>query len=120
MHHDQQKLNAAGYVTKEFTRYHFQVKKKGGKVKVNVWPTARKILKEFSPGPAPYYTDVVAAVKKIFDEHDDDGLIPQAVLKYRAKKLKEEYPIEINEEYRYLQWWKYKPMERLEEYVENI
>lgn len=120
MHPDQQKLNDAGYITKRFTQYHFKVKKRGGKVKVNVWPTARKILKEFTPGPAPHYTDVVAAVKKIFDEHDDDGLIPHAVLKYRAKKLKEEYPIIITPEYRYLQWWKAKPMERLAEYIENI
>lgn len=113
MHPDQQKLNEAGYATKRFTQYHFQVKKKGGKVKVNVWPTAKKILKEFYAGPAPHYTDIVAAVGKLLDER-------RKTLKELAAELRVQYPIKITPEYRYLQWWKYKPMERLEEYVENI
>lgn len=67
MHPDQEKLNKAGYITKRFTEYHFQVKKSGGKDIVNVWPTAGKILMKYTPGPAKFYDDIVSAVKDLLD-----------------------------------------------------
>lgn len=114
MHPDQEKLNKAGYVTKRFTEYHFQVKKRGGTVKVNVWPTARKILKEFTAGPAPYYTDILAAVKPLLEKPS------RKTFEQMKQELRDMYPIIITKEGRYLEWWRAKPMERLQEYVENI
>lgn len=66
MHPDQDTLNRHGYITKRFTEYHFEVQKKDSKIIVSVWPTARKILKKYSPGPAPRYRDIVEAVEDIF------------------------------------------------------
>jgi len=67
MHPDEHKLRAAGYLTKRFTVWHFQVKMpEHDNPVVNVWPTARKILAQYEPGPAPYYDDIVAAVDKEF------------------------------------------------------
>lgn len=114
MNPDQQKLNKAGYVTKRFTQYHFQVKKPGGTVRVNVWPTVRKILKEFSPGPAPYYTDILVAVEQLLKAQT------RKTLKEQAAELRALYPIIDTPEGQRLQWWREKPMERLSEYVENV
>lgn len=57
MHPDQRRLHNAGYKTKRYTPYHFQVFIKVGAIVniVNVWPTARKILKEYEKGPAHIY-----------------------------------------------------------------
>ena len=98
MHHDQQKLNTAGYVTKEFTPYHFEVKKPGGTAIVNVWPTAKKILRKWSPGPAPYYTDIIKAVEQAFLNEpptifvdgsmwDEEDPLVKELYKYRADPL---------------------------------
>lgn len=84
MHPDQVKLNNAGYITKRFTPFHFQVKKKGGADIINVWPTAGKLLKKFQPGPAPYYMDIVAEVKKLLD---------RKTLKEQAAELRNFYPL---------------------------
>lgn len=83
MHPDEQKLRNAGYITKRFTPFHFQVKKKGGADIVNVWPTAGKLLKKFQPGPAAHYMDVVSAVEK---------LLSRKTLKEQAAELRNFYP----------------------------
>lgn len=118
MHSDQAKLNKAGYTTMRFTPYHFQVIVKGADrlhtVKINVWPTAKKVLKEFTAGPAPHYTDIVPAVEKILKGPTRKSL------KQLAAELRAQTPVLVNHESRYLAWWKQQPMVRLQEYIENV
>ena len=113
MHPDQQKLNTAGYVTKTFTEYHFEVKKPGGKDVVNVWPTARKVLKKFSPGPAPYYTDIVEAVSRLLEKPS------RKTFEEMKQELRDRYPVPGRED-EVLEWWKQDPVRQLDEYAEIV
>lgn len=56
------RARAAGFLIKKFTPYHFQVRQKNSAEIVNIWPAAKKILKQWQPGPAKHYTDIVKAV----------------------------------------------------------
>lgn len=99
----------AGYITKRFTPFHFEVMKKGSKTIVNVWPTARKILKKFSPGPAPYYGDIVEAVEFLF-----------ASSKEIKDRFFKEYGIRPNFQEELIRWWRQDPLNRMKEYLAQI
>lgn len=107
MHPDQRVLNEAGYITKRFSPFHFQVKKPGGKDIVNVWPTAGKLLTKFQPGPAKYYSDIVVSVGKL--------LTPtRKTLKDLRDELFKLYPaFPENELY---EWYKQDPITNSKEY----
>lgn len=79
---------------------------------VNVWPTARKLLKQFQPGPAEHYTDILAAVRKQLEPPK------RKTLKQQAAELRALYPVSINDAQLNLMWWRAKPLERLADYAE--
>lgn len=104
-----EQLLQAGYLVKKCSEYHLQVKNKGGDIIINVWPTAGKILRDFAPGPAPYYDDLLKAVHKLL----------RRTLKDQAADLRKLYPVSpaIDET---LCWWREEPMIRIKEYIEKI
>lgn len=112
MHPDEQKLKNAGYITKRFTQYHFQVKKSGGKDIVNVWPTACKILMKYTPGPARFYTDIVEATNKLLQP-------TRKSLKEQAAELRSLFPLpgRVDE---VLEWYKQDPINNVREYAKII
>lgn len=109
MHPDQRVLNEAGYITKRFTMFHFQVKKPGGKDIVNVWPTACKILMKYTPGPARYYSDIVAEVKKLLEP-------TRKSLKEQGAELRRLFPLpgRVDEVF---EWYKQDPINNAKEYA---
>lgn len=62
------KLRQAGYIVANHSPWHWSVRRKDRPgISVEVWPTARKILKKYSPGPAPVYKgSLLEAVEKEF------------------------------------------------------
>lgn len=114
MHSHQRILDEAGYVTKAFSPFHFQVKKKGEKDIVNVWPTAQKVLKKFSPGPAPYYSDILKAVKLLLE-----AATPQHIQYLKDRNFRM-YLIPRTKEEPLLWWYRRDPLGRLKEYAGKV
>lgn len=59
---DIERLKKTGYTVVQKSPWHYQVV--GKKAVVNIWPTARKYMREYGSG-ASVYTDVVTAVQSI-------------------------------------------------------
>lgn len=102
MHSDELKLQKAGYLTKCFTPYHFQVRTKEDSFTIiNIWPTANKILKQFEPGPARRYQNVVSAVQRELERFVYTITPPTPEMEF-------------------VMWWRGNPLKRLSTYVEEI
>lgn len=102
-------LQNAGYLVKTCSPWHLQVKNKGGDIIINVWPTANKILRDFAPGPAEIYDDMLKAVHKLL----------RRTLKDQAADLRKLYPIEPPPD-ELLLWWRDDPIKNLSEYICKI
>lgn len=102
-------LQRAGYLVKTCSAYHLQVKNKGGDIVINVWPTANKILRDYAPGPAAVYDDLLKAVHKQL----------RRTFKDQAADLRKLYPVEPPPDENLL-WWREQPIERIAAYLEKI
>lgn len=59
-------LEAKGYRVHQGNEWHLEVKKKGSQIVVAVWPHKNKVLKKYSPGPAPVVRNLIQYIEDQF------------------------------------------------------
>lgn len=67
-------MKDAGYFVEEKSAYHWHVTKRGNKLILNVWPSVRKYMIQYS-SIAMYYSELLKTVDSIFS--DPKNQIPE-------------------------------------------
>lgn len=80
-YYESNKLRQKGYIVVQNSPWHWSIRRKDRPgIQVEVWPTVQKILKKYSPGPAPKYRgSLFDAVEKEFGpvELDEEPITPE-------------------------------------------
>ncbi len=67
---EKRKLTEAGYVVREFTPYHWHVKKEGGDIVMNVYPSTKKCVYVGEARTSNYQniSEVIAMLDEMYDD----------------------------------------------------
>lgn len=78
-------LQKHGYTVTASTPYHWVVRRKGARFGVNVWPTARKIMKQYGDG-ATVYSNLLEEINKVFGSPPKEKELPPNIVALKEEQ----------------------------------
>lgn len=92
-------LRSAGYQVVQRSVFHIQILDDDSTI--NIWPTTNKILKQFKPGPAKKFTNLLSAVEEELQPFTYEVIPPTPEMEW-------------------IMWWRKNPIKRLGIYVTSL